>query len=75
MSESKNKSNDKHVAKIVRGLERDLRAMESIEWQAQWLSARDSNCSNAASMKDAIVVLIAEAIRLHKEEIEIWKKR
>jgi len=58
--------------RVVREMQRDLKNMESIHWLAQWLNARDSNSGNAASLTDAIEVLISRAIELHKKELANW---
>jgi hypothetical protein len=60
----------KAINKIVRELKRDIKTMESLQWQAQWLNGRDSNCGNAASLTDAIEVLIEKAIALHRKELK-----
>lgn len=60
----------KAINKIVRELKRDIKTMESLQWLAQWLNGRDSNSGNAASLTDAIEVLIEKAIALHREELK-----
>ena len=61
-------------AKRVRYVEQDLRRMERIQADVQWLNQRDSNCDAAASLTDSIDVLITEAIRMHREELKELKR-
>jgi hypothetical protein len=49
-------------------IRRNVKAMEQIKVKLQWLQ-NDDNCSSAASLTDAMLVLIDEAIRLHRAEI------
>jgi hypothetical protein len=60
----------KAINRIVRDLKRDIKTMESLQWKVQWLNSRDSNCGNAASLTDAIEVLIEKALSFHRKELK-----
>jgi len=63
----------KGMKRHARYISQDIRRMERIQADAEWLHHRDSNCGNAASLTDAILVLAKEAIAAHREELKECK--
>jgi hypothetical protein len=60
----------KGFRRISREVVRDIRNMERIQSLAKALNQRDTNCGGAASLTDAIEVLIGKALDLHRAELK-----